>query len=76
LSRDFLRLVLLANLVAWPLAWYASRRWLENFAYRIAISPWFFGAAGGAALVIALVTVGFQALRATRVNPATTLKTD
>jgi putative ABC transport system permease protein len=46
LSRDFLRLVLLANLVAWPLAWYASRRWLEHFAYRIEISPWFFGAAG------------------------------
>ncbi|MBD0256572.1 MAG: ABC transporter permease, partial [Cytophagales bacterium] len=76
LSRDFLRLVLLANVVAWPLAWYASRQWLENFAYRIEISPWFFGAAGGTALVVALLTVGFQALKATRVNPAATLKSD
>jgi putative ABC transport system permease protein len=76
LSRDFLRLVLLANLVAWPLAWYASRQWLENFAYRIEISPWFFGAAGGTALLVALLTVGFQALKATRVNPAATLKSD
>ncbi len=76
LSRDFLRLVLLANLVAWPLAWYASRRWLENFAYRIEISPWFFGVAGAVALVVALVTVGFQALKATRVNPAATLRND
>ena len=76
LSRDFLRLVLLANLVAWPLAWYASRRWLENFAYRNEMAPWFFAAAGGAALLIALVTVGFQALKATRTNPAVTLKND
>jgi putative ABC transport system permease protein len=72
LSRDFLRLVILANLVAW----YASRRWLENFAYRIEIAPWFFAAAGGAALVVALVTVGCQALKATRTNPAVTLKSD
>ncbi|CAA9325593.1 MAG: Acidobacterial duplicated orphan permease (function unknown) [uncultured Cytophagales bacterium] len=70
LSRDFLRLVLLAKLVAW----YASRQWLEHFAYRIPLSPWYFAAAGGTALGVALVTVGFQSLRATRTNPAATLK--
>ncbi|RMD98910.1 MAG: ABC transporter permease, partial [Calditrichaeota bacterium] len=56
LSKDFLKLVLLANVVAWPIAWWAMNRWLQNFAYRISIEWWVFALAGGLALVIALLT--------------------
>ncbi|MFQ5631171.1 MAG: ABC transporter permease, partial [bacterium] len=61
LSKDFVKLVLLANLIAWPLAWIAMNKWLQNFAYRIDIGWWVFVLAGGLALVIALLTVSTQA---------------
>ncbi|MFQ5632106.1 MAG: ABC transporter permease, partial [bacterium] len=61
LSKDFVKLVLLANLIAWPVAWIAMNQWLQNFAYRIEISWWVFALAGGLALVIALLTVSTQA---------------
>ena len=57
LSGDFLKLVVLANLIAWPVAFYAMNKWLQNFAYRIEIGWWVFALAGGLALVIALLTV-------------------
>ncbi|MFQ6115155.1 MAG: ABC transporter permease, partial [bacterium] len=74
LSKDFVKLVLLANLLAWPVAWYAMNRWLQNFAYRIEISWWVFALAGGVALVIALLTVSTQAVRAALANPAEALR--
>jgi putative ABC transport system permease protein len=74
LSKDFVKLVLLANLIAWPVAWYAMNKWLENFAYRIEISWWVFALAGGLALVIALLTVSAQAIRAALANPVESLR--
>jgi ABC-type antimicrobial peptide transport system permease subunit len=74
LSKDFVKLVLLANLIAWPAAWFAMNKWLENFAYRVEISWWIFAFAGGIALVIALLTVGTQAIRAALANPVDSLR--
>ena len=74
LSIDFTKWVLIANLIAWPLAWWAMKRWLEGFAYRIGIPYWVFAAAGIVAFVIALVTVSFHAVRASRQNPGLSLR--
>lgn len=69
LSRDFSKWVLLANLIAWPVAWYFMRDWLDGFAYRVDLGYELFLAAGLAALVMALVTVGYHAWRAAAANP-------
>ena len=74
LSKDFVKLVLVANVIAWPVAWWAMSKWLQNFAYRIEISWWVFALAGGLALVIALLTVSTQALRAALANPVEALR--
>ncbi len=64
LSRHFIGLVLIANLIAWPLAWLALHRWIQGYAYRVAISWWVFVLAGMAALLIALGTVSFLTIKA------------
>lgn len=74
LSKDFLKLVLLANLFAWPIAWFAMNEWLQGFVYRIDISWWLFVLAGGLALVIALLTVSTQAIRVALANPVEALR--
>jgi putative ABC transport system permease protein len=74
LSRDFLKLVAMANVIAWPVAWFAMNKWLENFAYRIDIGWWVFVLAGGLALLIALVTVSTQAIKAALANPVESLR--
>jgi putative ABC transport system permease protein len=74
LSNDFLKLVALANIIAWPIAYYVMNRWLQNFAYRIDISWWVFVLAGGLALVIALLTVSTQAIKAALANPVEALR--
>ncbi len=74
LSRDFIRLVLLAILIASPIAWWVMNRWLEDFAYRIEIQWWMFAVAGLAAVVIALLTVSWQAVRAAVANPVDSLR--
>jgi putative ABC transport system permease protein len=76
LSKDFIRLVLLAILIASPLAWLAMHKWLQGFAYRIEISWWVFIVAGVIALLIALLTVCFQTLKAAMANPVNSLKTE
>lgn len=76
LSKDFLKLVFVANIIAWPLAWYAMHRWLQDFAYRIPISGWVFLAAGITAVLIALLTVSFQAIKAAVANPVKSLRTE
>lgn len=76
LSRNFLKLVLIANLIAWPLAWFAIHQWLQDYAYRIDISWWVFAMAGSAALLIALLTVSFQAIKAATANPVKSLRTE
>jgi len=74
LSKDFIKLVLVANLIAWPVAWVAMNKWLQDFAYRIEVSWWVFALAGGLALVIALLTVSTQAIRAALANPVDSLR--
>jgi putative ABC transport system permease protein len=74
LAGDFLKLVALANIIAWPIAWYAMNRWLQNFAYRIDIGWWMFAIAGGLALLIAFVTVSTQAIKAALANPVEALR--
>lgn len=76
LSRHFVRLVLLANLIAWPLAYLAMDHWLADYAYRVPISWWVFLLAGILALGIALVTVSILALRAAVANPVKALRSE
>lgn len=76
LSKDFLKLVLIAFLIASPIAWYAMHSWLQQYAYRIAIHWWIFALAAAGALLITLVTVSSQALRAALKSPVKTLKSE
>ena len=76
LSRHFIRLVLIANLIAWPLAWWAISHWLEDYAYRVAMSWWVFLLAGVMALLIALVTVSLLAMKAAVANPVKSLRSE
>jgi putative ABC transport system permease protein len=76
LSRDFVRLVLLSILIAVPFAWYIMHGWLQNFAYRVAISWWIFLAAGVLAVGIALLTISIQSIRAALGNPVNSLRTE
>jgi len=74
LSLDFTKWVLLANIIAWPLTWFAMKKWLETFAYRVEIPIWVFIVAGFLAFLIALATVSFHALRASKQNPSMSLR--
>jgi putative ABC transport system permease protein len=74
LNKDFAKRVLVANLIAWPLAYYAMNKWLQNFAYRIKISIWVFLVSAAAALFIALFTVSYQTIRAARSEPVDSLR--
>ena len=74
LSKEFLKWIIYANLVAWPIAYYFINKWLQSFAYKINISLWMFALAGGIALVIAFVTVSFQAIKAATANPVDSLR--
>lgn len=74
LSREFTRLVLFANLLAWPLAYYAMNQWLQGFAYRVDLGLSTFLIGGLLALLIALLTVSYQALKAATTNPIDTLR--
>jgi len=76
LSSGFIKLVLMATIIAAPVAWYFMHHWLEGFAYRISISAWYFIGAGGLALLIALATVSGQAVRAAMVSPVKSLRTE
>jgi putative ABC transport system permease protein len=76
LSKDFFKLVIIAALIATPLAWYFMHNWLQDFAYRINIPVWAFAVAGLSALAIALITVGVRAIKAAMVNPVKSLRTE
>ena len=76
ISKDFLKLVLVASFIAFPLAWWVMNKWLQDFAYRIHIGWWVFIIAGGVALFIALITVSFQAIKAAIANPVKSLRTE
>lgn len=76
LSKDFAKLVLIAAVIAFPVAWWAMHSWLQNFAYRVSISWWIFLVAGILALLVALITVSFNAVKAAIVNPVKSLRTE
>lgn len=76
ISADFLKLVIIAILLACPLAWWMMSRWLDNYAYRINLNLWIFVLAGTLAVLITLCTISFQSIRAALANPAVSLKTE
>jgi putative ABC transport system permease protein len=76
LSKNFLKPVFIAFLLAFPVAWWAMNKWLEDFPYRVTISWWIFVLAGLVAIIIALITVSFQAIRAALANPVESLRTE
>jgi putative ABC transport system permease protein len=76
LSKDFLKLVIIAAVIAFPVAWYAMHSWLQDFAYRITIPWWIFLIAGVIAALIALATISFQSIRAALANPVKNLRTE
>ncbi|MCY7351982.1 MAG: ABC transporter permease [Cytophagaceae bacterium] len=76
LSKDFLKLVLVAMVLAAPIAWYAMNQWLQDFAYKIDLEWWVFALAGLLALLIALLTVSFQAIKAALMNPVKSLRSE
>ena len=76
LTNDFSKLVLLSNLIAWPVAWFAMERWLSNFAYRIDISVWIFLISGALAFFIAWLTVSYQSIKAAIQNPVQSLRSE
>ena len=76
LSKDFIKLVFIACLIAFPVAWFAMNKWLQSFAYRINISWWIFLAASVIAILIAVITVSFQAVKAAIANPVKSLRSE
>ena len=77
LSKDFIKPVLLANLLAWPLAWFTMKKWLQNFEYQADMSIsilWIFIASGFLALLLSLIVVNIQTIRAASLNPADSLR--
>ncbi len=76
LSKDFIQLVAISLIIAFPIAWWEMNKWLQSFAYRIDISWWMFAIAGVITLLIALITVSFQSIKAALANPIKSLRTE
>jgi putative ABC transport system permease protein len=76
LSKEFLKLVIIAALIAFPIAWYGMHNWLRDFAYRINIGWWVFAVAGILAFFIAIITISFQAIKAALANPVNSLRSE
>src|SRR5690606_3692049 len=74
LSIDFVRLVVVAFLIASPISWWAMNNWLQDFSYRVAIESWVFLLAGGLSILIAFLTIAYHALKIARMNPVKSLK--
>jgi putative ABC transport system permease protein len=76
LAKDFIKLVFIAIIIAVPVAWWAMNKWLQDFAYRIAISWWVFVLAGFIAIIIAFITISFQSVKAALMNPVKSLRSE
>ncbi|WP_295794667.1 ABC transporter permease [Mucilaginibacter sp.] len=76
LTKDFVKMVCIASVIAFPIIWFAMHKWLENFAYRISLSWWLFALAAGIALLIAMITVSIQSLLAAMSNPVKNLRNE
>jgi ABC-type antimicrobial peptide transport system permease subunit len=75
-SKEFIILIAIAFVIATPIAWYYMNQWLQDYAYRIDVSWWIFFVGGIAAIVIALATISFQAIKAAMANPVKSLRTE
>jgi putative ABC transport system permease protein len=76
LSIDFIKLILISIIIACPVAWYLMNKWLQDFAYRQNIQWWVLVTAGGAAILIAFITISFQSIKAALTNPVTSLRSE
>jgi putative ABC transport system permease protein len=76
LSKDFLKLVIISFIIASPIGYYVMKQWLQGFAYHVNISWWVFAVAGTSAVLIALLTIGFQSIKAAMANPVNSLKSE
>jgi putative ABC transport system permease protein len=76
LSKDFIKLVMISIVIASPIAWWAMTKWLQDFAYRISISWWMIATAGLVAIIIALITISFQSIKAALMNPVRALRSE
>jgi putative ABC transport system permease protein len=76
LSKDFLQLIIIASLIAFPAAWWAMQKWLQGYTYKTNISWWLFAASGLLTLIIALITISFQSIKAAIANPVKSLRTE
>jgi putative ABC transport system permease protein len=74
LSKEFVKWVIVANIIAWPISYFLMNKWLQNYAYKISISWWIFGLAGLISFIIALLTVSYQSIKAARSNPVNSLR--
>jgi len=74
INKDFIKLVILSNIISWPIAWYFMRNWLNNYTYRIDLTIWPFIISGLIAISIALLSVSYQAYKASRTNPVNALR--
>ena len=76
LSAEFLKLIVIASLISFPITWYAMNKWLQDFAYRINIQWWVFVLAGCIALLVAAITISFQSIKAALANPVKSLRSE
>ncbi|HJP62545.1 MAG TPA: hypothetical protein VJ844_03845, partial [Mucilaginibacter sp.] len=76
LSKELVQLVLIATVIAAPIAWFAMSRWLQSFAYKTSIHWWIFVAAGTAAILIAFITVSIRSIKAALANPVKSLRSE
>jgi len=76
LSKDLIKLVIIASVIAFPVAWYAMNMWLQDFAYPTAMNWWIFGLAAFITMIIALATVSFQSFKAALMNPVNSLRSE
>ncbi|HEY9002761.1 MAG TPA: ABC transporter permease [Mucilaginibacter sp.] len=76
LSVDFVKMVIIASVIAFPIAWWAMNKWLQDFAYKINLSWWIFAVSGAAALIIALITISYQTIKAALTNPVKSLRSE
>jgi putative ABC transport system permease protein len=76
MSSDFLKLVVIANIIGWPIAWYLMNSWLKGFAYQVNISAWVFGGTGIAVILIAFTSILYHVLKASQVNPIKSIKNE
>jgi putative ABC transport system permease protein len=74
MTKEFVILIAVANVIAWPVAFWVMKGWLKDFSYRVSLSVWVFAGAGLLTLLIALLTVSYQSIKAALADPATSLR--